>query len=613
MPEATGAGRPRPVDPRLARLPAVRLSLAVSVGLGLVSTAGVLVQAVGLARLLAGAMPGGGAGGRGTALVLLVAGFAGRALVALVGEVAAGVGASAAKAELRSRLVSAALERSTGGGPAGPGGPPERALPGPGALAALAGPGLDALDVYIGRYLPDMVLAAAAPLALVVAVGIVDWPSALVLVVVLALFPVFGALVGRAGLSLGRERLQRVEELGNYVADLFQGMPVLRAFGRSRAQRQRLAALNDALGRSTTGALRVAFLSALVLDELASLSVALVAVPLGLRLVSGWHGLAAALAVLVVAPEVFAPLRRASAEFHESTTGLAAWARVLEVAAPLPGGPLPGGPVPGGPVPGGPVPGAPLPGGPVPGTEQGRVEGLGVPGPAAAAVSLCSVGVSFPGRPAPVLVGADLVVAPGETVALVGPSGAGKSTVISLLAGALAPSAGTVMVGGADLAGLDLRQWRRLVAWLPEHPSMLSMSLAANLRLARPEAGDDELLEALARVGADQVVARLPLGLATPLGEGGQVLSAGELQRVALARVALRPAQLYLLDEPTVHLDRAGEERALAGLRRAMAGSSALVVTHSRAVAAAADRVVTLVDGRLVAPSSDTRHALVRA
>jgi ATP-binding cassette subfamily C protein CydCD len=241
------------------------------------------------------------------------------------------------------------------------------------------------------------------------------------------------------------------------------------------------------------------------------------------------------------------------------------------------------------------------------------VEGLGVPGPAAAAVSLCSVGVSFPGRPAPVLVGADLVVAPGETVALVGPSGAGKSTVISLLAGALAPNAGTVMVGGADLAGLDLRQWRRLVAWLPEHPSMLSMSLAANLRLARPEAGDDELLEALARVGADQVVARLPLGLATPLGEGGQVLSAGELQRVALARVALRPAQLYLLDEPTVHLDRAGEERALAGLRRAMAGSSALVVTHSRAVAAAADRVVTLVDGRLVAPSSDTRHALVRA
>ena len=607
-PALSPALSPRAFDPRLLRLPAVRLSLAASVALGLLSTAAVVAQALGLAHLLASAMASASAasGGREKWFVLLGSGFAVRALVALASEVVAAWGSSVAKAELRSKLVTAAAlplaahppyREGPGEGPPGPYGevgalPPCRE--GPGNLAALAGPGLDALDVYIGRCLPDFVLAAAAPAALLAAVGVIDWASALIALAVLALFPVFGALVGRASLTLGAERWRRVEELGAYVADVFEGMPVLRAFGRSMAQRERIAKLNAALARSSTKALRVAFLSALVLDELGSLSVALVAVPLGLRLLSGGVSLAAALAVLAVSPEIFAPLRTASAEFHESTEGLAAAARALAAAGSgeasamrqvLRRRPRQ--------TPAGAVGGRAL--------DKQRP----VPDPKAVPVALRSVSVVLPGRATPVLDGASLTLRPGETVALVGPSGSGKSTVISLLAGFLSPSEGAVSAGGVDLRQIDPRRWRRLVTYLPEHPTLLSATLAANLRLAAPAASDEELLSALAQAGAPALAGSLPGGLEARLGEGGRRLSAGELQRVALARVLLRPASLYLLDEPTVHLDEASEQEALAGLKKAIGGSSALIVSHRPAVTLVADRVVSLRGGRLVDVAKD--------
>ena len=642
----------RPFDHRLVRLPAVRLSLAASVALGVLSTAGVVAQALGLAHLLAGAMPGApaGTGLRSQWFALLGAGFAVRALGALAGEVVAALGSSAAKAELRSRLVTAAVFPRTVR-------PARRE--GPGSLATLAGPGLDALDVYIGRCLPDFVLAAAAPAALLVAVGIIDWVSALIALAVLALFPVFGALVGRASLTLGANRWRRVEELGAYVADVFEGMPVLRAFGRSTAQRDRIAKLNEAIARSSTKALRVAFLSALVLDELGSLSVALVAVPLGLRLLSGGVSLPAALAVLAVSPEIFAPLRRASAEFHESTEGLAAAARALEAAGEAEGAlrryPMvrKGGPN-GQKV--GPTGDESSPVGHergptaqktdrcdlaqgasvrkeavfaqktdecavAPTTSAGfssairqrasmkAAAGAGpgaphqehpAPDPRSVPVVLRSVSVVLPGRATPLLDEANLTIEPGETVALVGPSGSGKSTIISLLAGFLTPSEGSVTAGGVDLRELGPRYWRRLVTRLPEHPTLLSATLAANLRLAAPNASDRELLSALAQAGAPALALSLPGGLEARLGEGGRRLSAGELQRVALARVLLRPASLYLLDEPTVHLDEASEQEALAGLQKAIGGASALIVSHRPAVALAADRVVSLRGGRLI-------------
>jgi thiol reductant ABC exporter CydD subunit len=548
----------------VGELPVVRRTIAASVAVGLVSTATVVVQAVALAHLLAGALPGTDPGDRLTDFVWLGGAAVVRGLAALVGETLAHHGATTAKADLRSRLVSAALARAPSGDTGGPG-----------DLATVAGRGLDALDVYVGRCLPDLVLAVVAPLALAVAVGVLDWISGLIVVAAICLFPVFGALVGRASLALAGNRWKQVEDLGRHITDVFEGLPVLRAFGRTAEQRARIARAGEALRTASLSTLRVAFLSALVLDTLASVSVALLAVPLGLRLLNGTVELPVALAVLIVAPEVFLPLRRASAEFHESAEGLAAVAKALALICP--------------------------------GRPSGASSALGFatpvatfPDPARVTVALRAVRLEILGRPEPVLDDADLAIAPGETVVVVGPNGAGKSSAATLLLGFASPSRGSVTVGDFDLRDVDLRAWRRQITYLPEHPALLGRTLAENLRLADPDASDDDLVAALGAAGAPELVHDLPEGLDTRLGDGGRPVSSGELQRIALARAFLRRGSLYVLDEPTVHLDAASEEAVVAGLRRLLAGRSAFVVTHRPAVVDLADRVVTLRAGRFV-------------
>ncbi len=535
--------------------------------LGLISSAAVVVQALTLADLLSGAVTGSPTNDR--AAFAWLAGAAGvRALAALGSETLATRGAERVKAELRAELLA--------GAGATPGGP------GAGELATLAGRGLDALDAYVARCLPDLVLATAVPVGLVAVIGGLDWLSGLVVLVAVSLFPVFGALVGRTGGELAASRWHQVEDLGRQIADTFEGLPVLRAFGRSGAQRRRIAEVEATLRRASLSTLRVAFLSALVLDTLASVSVAILAVPLGLRLLDGSLGLSAALAVLIVAPEVFLPLRRASADFHESTEGLAAAGRALDVIGAA-----------------GPDSSSAAGGSGAPGAAA-RPELLSAPDPATETVWFDGVRVAVQDRGAPLLDAPEFALAPGETVALVGANGTGKSTVISLLAGLRRPEHGQVRVGPLELARVDPVSWRRWLAYLPERPALLSDTLAANLRLARADAGDDELAAALVAAGAQSLLDRWPDGLATVLGVGGRLPSAGERQRIALARTLLRPASLYLLDEPTAHLDAQAELAAVTALGRVLAGSSTLVVTHRPAVLALADRVLRLDGGHLV-------------
>jgi thiol reductant ABC exporter CydD subunit len=586
VPAGTGiAGRAAgsaigPVERRLLREPAVRRSVAVSVAIGLISAATIVVQAVALAALLTGAM--GSATGSVLPPILWLAGaIAIRGLCALAGELVAGRGAEIAKAELRGRLLGAALRRASGGGADGGG-------VGGGDVATLAGRGIDALDAYIGRCLPDLVLAAAVPIALVAVIGALDWLSAIIVATVLCLFPVFGVLVGRSSGRLAARRWNHVEAFGRQIADIFEGLPVLKAFGRSTRQRERIAEAAEGLRLASLSTLRVAFLSALVLDTLASVSVALVGVPLGLRLLSGSIHLAPALAVLIVAPEVFLPLRRASAEFHESTEGLAAARRAMDVIRDGDGGREGGG--------------APGERGDALRAGGGATAGSPGPGdPARVPVALCRVRVELPGRPEPVLDDASLTILPGEKVVLVGLNGAGKSTTLSLLLGFIAPSSGAVTVGGMDLRGLDAQAWRRRLSYLSERPTLITGSLAENLRLADPAAGDARLREVLGQMGAGDLLASLPQGLDTQLGVGGRQVSAGERQRIALARAVLRDASLQLLDEPTSHLDDATETTVVEALDRALSGRSALIVTHRQAVVRLADRVVTLERGRFVA------------
>jgi ATP-binding cassette, subfamily C, bacterial CydD len=555
---------------RLVRAsPAASCAVGGSVLLGLLKAATIVIQALALASLITSAMPGGHRGGRLAAFIWLAAATAVRSLAALGSEMFGELGAAQIKAELRARLVSSALRRAPGGLDRGAG-----------DLATLAGRGLDALDVFVGRCLPDLVLATIAPIALAAAIGVIDWPSGLVVVVAICLFPVFGILVGRTSTALAAGRWSQLEAFGGQVADIFCGLPLLKALGRSAAQRARIEQASEALRRSSLKALRLAFLSALVLDTLASVSVALVAVPLGLRLLSGHMHLGAALAVLIVAPEVFVPLRRASAEFHESTEGLAAASKATELI----------------------------------GADSDRAAssrpapGRQPPDPTQVALRLDAVRVEHPGRGVPILDGASLAIEPGETVVLVGANGEGKSTLVSLLLGFLEPTSGSVRVGDDCLGALDLAAWRAKIAYLPEDPTLLAGTLAENLRLGAPEATDDELIAALAAVGGTRLLARLPDGLETRLGEGGRTVSAGERQRIALARTLVRRASLYLLDEPTAHLDPETESRVVEVLRRVLRGRSSLVVTHRQTVAQLADRIVVVRGGRTstIDPSSNT-------
>ena len=569
--------RRRLIDSRMIRdVGGARLAVGILVAFGLASAATVVVQAVTLARLLTSAFGETEHADRTLLLIWLAGAATARAGLALGGELVANLAATSSKARFRSLLVSAALECS-----------PRPDTISTGDVATLAGRGLDALDVYIGRCIPDLVLAAVAPLMLVVAVGALDWLSALVLLCVLALFPVFGALVGRAGAQLARERWQQVRALGSHLLDLFEGLPVLKAFGRSSDERERVRQAGEALRSASIATLRVAFLSALVLDTLASVAVALVAVPLGLRLLHGSIGLVPALTVLIIAPEVFVPLRRASAEFHESSEGLAAAADAYSMIDSAT-------------TPTTTTPTSPTPTAPTPTSVTGYV--LEAPDPRQVPLTLSSVSYAFHGSSWPVLTDCTLAIAPGETVVVLGPNGAGKSTLLAVVLGLLAPDSGSICVGGLDLRQIELANWRSRLAYLPDRPAILSATLAENLRVADPNASDDQLAKTLVAVGAKDLLGSLPHGLKTPIGEGERPVSTGERQRIGLARIVLHEASLYVLDEPTVHLDPDAEQEAIEALRTRLAGRSAIVVTHRSAPLVLADRICELRDGKIVDP-----------
>jgi ABC-type transport system involved in cytochrome bd biosynthesis fused ATPase/permease subunit len=413
------------------------------------------------------------------------------------------------------------------------------------------------------------VLATCAPIALAVAIGVLDWISLLIVLVVLALFPIFGALVGRATTSLATARWSEVEGLGRQIVDVFEGLPILKAYNRSTEQRERIREAGQSLTKASLATLKVAFLSGLVLDTLASVSIALLAVPLGLRLLNGSISLAPALAILILAPEVFIPLRRASAEFHESSEGLAAQRAALDRIA-------------------------------ITRDRVHRPRTIAAPSPLASSISFRSVEITIPGREEPLLRNASLEIAPGETVALVGPNGTGKSTVIAALLGLIEPANGAITIGGIDLRDIDLEDWRRQITYLPDHPTILPGTLADNLRIANPATTNEELETALRSAGAGEFARKLELELAANVGEDRRALSAGERQQIALARVLCRPASLYLLDEPTVHLDRRSEQMVINALATALEGKSALIVTHRRAPLTLADRIVTIENGDFI-------------
>jgi len=549
-----GHGRDRQggaLDPRLLRYAkTTRRFVGLAVAVGGATALLVVAQAFLIATIVAGAfIDHRSAASLRAPLVALLAVVAGRAALAWATERAAHRASASAKSELR-------LAATTRVAALGPRGLEGRSA---GQLSVLLTTGVDALDGYFSRYLPQLFLAVIVPVTIIGVVAGADWVSAVLIAVSLPLIPLFMALVGAATKDRTAARMRSLQKLAGHFLDIVAGLPTLKVFGRAKAQARSIAAITDRYRAATMATLRLTFLSSLILELLATVSVALVAVAVGLRLLGGHMTFADALFVLVLAPEAYLPLRALGANYHASADGMKAAEEIFGLLDD---------------------PGA--------GPAGGSIR------PTSVGIRIAGLDVTYPGRRVPALHDTDFVLEPGETVALTGPSGCGKSTLLAVVLGLLLPDAGSVMLGQVDLGDVDLADWRRRIGWVPQRPHLFARSVADNVRLGRPDASDDAVADALDAAGLTQVVRRLPRGADTTLGEGGAGLSAGERQRLALARAFVRDAPLLLLDEPTAGLDNETEADVLSAVRRLVTGRTALIVAHRPALAALADRVVEL-------------------
>ncbi|MCI3274666.1 thiol reductant ABC exporter subunit CydD [Streptomyces cylindrosporus] len=541
----------KPIDPRLLRYArATRLFMAAVVGLGVLGALLVIAQAMLIAEVVVGAFQHGmSVSELRTPLLLLVAVAGGRALVSWLTELAAHRASAAVKSELRGRL----LERAVALGPGWLGG--QRT----GSLVALATRGVDALDDYFSRYLPQLGLAVVVPVAVLARVVTEDWVSAAIIVGTLPLIPVFMILIGWATQSRMDRQWQLLSRLSGHFLDVVAGLPTLKVFGRAKAQAESIKRITGEYRQATMRTLRIAFISSFALELLATLSVALVAVTIGMRLVHGEMDLYVGLVILVLAPEAYLPLRQVGAQYHAAAEGLAAAEEIFAVLET-----------------------------PVPASGSGAVP--------AGAVAFEGVTVRYPGRAEDAVSDVSFAVESGETVALVGPSGAGKSTLLNVLLGFVPATEGRVRIGGVDLAEVDLEQWRSRIAWVPQRPHLFAGTIAENVRLARPDADDAAVRRALGDAGALEFVDALPAGPGTVLGEDGAGLSAGQRQRLALARAFLADRPVLLLDEPTAALDGATEAEVVEAVRRLAVGRTVLLVVHRPALLGVADRVVRVAE-----------------
>jgi ATP-binding cassette subfamily C protein CydD len=550
----------------LQRAREARTALAVDAVLGIVAALLVLAQAVLLGKVAARSFDGASLHEVVRPLAFLVAVVCARATVVWGFEVVGRRAAGRILSRLRLELVAQRLR----GRPASLDGAESS------ELATVAVTGVEALEATFARFLPQAVLAALVPLAVLVLVASIDLTSAGIMVLTLPLVPVFMWLIGRYTEHRARERWQALAILAHHFADVVRGLPTLRAFNRSQAQAEQLELVSDRYRVATMGTLRLAFLSGTVLELAATIGVALVAVTVGVRLVDGGLGFQAGLTVLVLAPELYLPIRNVAAQFHASADGAAVAGRLLDLIE-APQGPA---------------------------VPRRRHE---VPSLRTATVRLERVSFRYPDRVSSALDGVDLELRAGETVALVGPSGAGKTTIAALLLRLAEPTEGRVLADGVDIAALEPGAWRRQLAWLPQRPSLLRGTVAENIRLAHPAASFERVRAAAEIAGADGFVVGLAEGYETVVGDGGRPLSAGQTRRLALARVFLREAPLVILDEPTAHLDRESADHVAAAIDTLRGRCTVLVISHRSELAVRCDRVVRIEDGR---PAAATIEAV---
>jgi ABC-type transport system involved in cytochrome bd biosynthesis fused ATPase/permease subunit len=539
------------------------LAGAVAVGVGQAIL--LVAQADILARLLADALYGGLSGhaavGDGLRIALLAVG---RGVLGWAWEACTEAAARRARAATRRRALATAIGLVA---PAGLRADEQGDVLGPGGMTTLIGYGVDDLDPFVARVLPGAVLAIAVPALLLAWIGHLDLVSAGLAGVTLVIAPILAGLVGADTAAVVRRRLASLERLGDRFDALVEGLPLLRAFGRARDHERAVAASGEEVHATTLATLRVALLAGLVLELLAAVGTALVAVRLGLRLDSGQRILPQALAVLMLTPEVFLPLRRLTADFHAGAAGQAVLARLGGLT----------------------VTDRPRPAG------GQRVPAGGERAPVG--VVLEGVSLAAEGRSRPVLDEIDLRVDPGEQVCLVGESGSGKSSLLRVVAGLIPVSAGRSRLEAPDLVAGRLPA----LGWVPQHPTVLAGTVLDNITLGRPGIDERIARAALEAVQLGPWLRSTPHGLRTPLSGLDAPLSLGERRRLAMARSLAGPApRLWLLDEPTAGLDQASARRLVTELGRIVDGVTAIIATHDPSAMTLGHRVIELSRGRVL-------------
>lgn len=564
----------RPLDPRLLRYArSTRGFLLLAVVIGVLSAVLIIVQAKVLSSIIVDVTANGvGIDAVMDGLLGLALIFAGRALLAYGAEVAAVRSAARAKEQLRQATLGHVL----GQGPTGPAGQD------PAAVAALITRGIDALDGYFARYLPQLVLAVIVPIAVLATVLGQDLLSAVIIAVTLPLIPIFMILIGLYTKAQVDRQWKTLSVLSGHFLDLIAGLPTLKIFGRAKAQVVAIRQIGDRYRSSTMGVLRVTFLSSLALELLASLSVALVAVSVGLRLAESQISYGVALFVLLLAPEAYLPLRLVGQHFHSAAEGLGAADRMFTMLEAAPH------------------------------VASGTVGGA-VP----QSIVLDAVQVAYPNRPA--LQPVTFTAAAGTITAIVGSSGAGKSTVLAALLGFVPITRGKISWKMAreviSFPDLELDAMREQIAWMPQRPVLTSAdgtegSVADAVRLGKADASDDQVWHALDRAGVAHEIRAMPDQLATRVGSDGSGLSVGQAQRVALARALIRNAPVVLLDEPSAALDGYAESAVLSAIRQeASRGAIVIVVAHRPAILDVAHcvvRIEPMLDAEQLNDSSET-------
>lgn len=491
-------------------------------------------------------------------LLLLLGAIVVRAGLVWMREVTAQQGAIRLKSALRQRLFAHLLQL----GPAYSKG--ERT----GELVATVSEGIERLDAYVSRYLPQIALSVVVPLLIVAFMLPLDWSSAVLLLVTGPVIPLLMVLVGK----YAEEHIQRqwvaLSRMSAHFLDVVQGLPTLKLFGRSGEERKRIARVSELFRDRTLKVLRVAFLSGAVLEFLTAIAIGLVAVTLGVRLLNEGISFEQAFLVLLLAPEFYRPLRELGVHRHAGMEGKAAAQRILEILET-----------------------------PVP-VQTSAMSSRRVNGQLT--MTFTNVTYTYPGSDRPALTDVNLALPAGTCTALVGRSGAGKSTLVNLLLRFMDSQEGRITANGIPLTDLSVETWREYVALVPQRPYLFYGSVSANIRLARPDASEDEVVRAAELAGAAAFINQLSQGYATEVGERGVRLSAGQAQRIAIARAFLKDAPLLVLDEPTSSLDPESEALIRQALEHLMRDRTVLVIAHRYNTIARAEQIAILEEGRLV-------------